>query len=146
MGDEDISGIMEKHYQFTDQGLLLAMENSALDPKLFSHEAHLRWGWLLLEYNSLEEAINKACTQLKQYTTHLGAFDKYNETVTIAAMRAIHHFRLKSEADNFMDFIVDCSRLKTSFKELMDAHYSENIFNSVLAKKQYLQPDKAPFN
>ena len=137
---------MEKHYQHTDEDLLLAMENSTLDPAIFSHEAHLRWGWLLLESNSLDKAIGKACSQLKRYTIQLGASDKYNETVTIAAIRAIHHFRLKSTADNFKDFIVESSRLKTSFKELMDAHYSENIFNSVLAKKQYLKPDKAPFD
>ena len=137
---------MEKHYQYSDERLVLAMENSALDPGIFSHEAHLRWGWLLLENNKLEEAIRKACHQLKQYTKHLGADDKYNETVTVAAMRAIHHFRLKSNTNNFKDFIAESSRLKTSFKELMDAHYSENIFNSKLARTQYMKPDKAPFD
>ena len=137
---------MEKHYQYSDELFLHAMENSALDPNVFSHEAHLRWGWLLLETNVLEEAIVKACSQLKNYTQHLGAADKYNETVTIAAMRAIHHFRLKSEADNFRDFISGASQLKTSFRELMDSHYSENIFKSPKAKRQYLEPDRAPFD
>ena len=137
---------VEKHYQFSDERLLNAMENSALDPSYFSHEAHLRWGWLLLENNDLDEAINKACNQLRQYTAELGAADKYNETVTVAAMRAIHHFRLKSESDNFKDFIAESSRLKTSFKELMNTHYSENIFSSAKAKKMYMKPDRAPFD
>ena len=137
---------MEKHNQYSDQRLLRAMEQSALDPVVFSHEAHLRWGWLLLENNHLEEAIDKACAQLRQYTKHLGAFDKYNETVTIAAIRAIYHFRLKSKTKNFRDFIAGAPRLKTSFRELMDSHYSENIFKSPLAKKQYLEPDKVPFD
>ena len=137
---------MEKHYQYSDERILVAMENSALDPEVFSHEAHLRWGWLLLNNNILEEAIEEACSQLRQYTQHLGASDKYNETVTIAAMRAIHHFRLKSKADNFRDFISEASRLKTSFRELMESHYSKNIFKSPEAKKQYLEPDKAPFD
>lgn len=137
---------MEKHYQYSDERILFAMENSALDPEVFSHEAHLRWGWLLLENNVLGEAIEKACSQLRRYTQHLGVLDKYNETVTIAAMRAIHHFRLKSNADNFRDFISEASRLKTSFRELMESHYSENIFKSPKAKKQYLEPDKAPFD
>ena len=122
------------------------MEQSALHPEVFSHEAHLRWGWLLLENNDLEEAIDKACNQLRHYTKHLGASDKYNETVTIAAMRAIYHFRLKSDANNFRDFISGAPRLKTSFRELMDSHYSENIFKSPIAKNQYLEPDKAPFD
>ena len=137
---------MEKHYHFTDERLMLAMENAALDPEIFSHEAHLRWGWLLLEHYELEKAIDKACSQLKKYTKKLGAADKYNETVTVAAMRAIHHFRLKSTKNNFRDFIAESSRLKTSFRELMNAHYSENIFSSASARIKYMEPDKAPFD
>ena len=137
---------MEKHYQFSDERLLQAMEISALDPAYFSHEAHLRWGWLLIENNGIENAIEKACDQLKSYTSKLGAEDKYNETVTVAAIKAIHHFRLKSKSDNFKDFIKASSRLKTSFKELMETHYSEDIFTNAKAKVKYMKPDKAPFD
>ncbi|MGI9548106.1 MAG: hypothetical protein ACR2MM_12760 [Flavobacteriaceae bacterium] len=136
---------MEKHCQYSDSQLMLAMENAALDPGVFTHEAHLRWGWLLLEACGLEVAVERACSQLKQYTAQLGVEDKYNETITIAAIRAIQHFRLKNKNESFYEFIDRAARLKTSFKELMSAHYSEDIFRSKKAKQKYLKPDLLPF-
>ena len=130
----------------TDSELLSSMERGDLDPTLFNHEAHLRWGWLLLENHGIETAIERACTQLKHYTRRLGLPDKYNETVTIAAMRAIYHFRLKSEKSDFNDFISAFPRLRTSFKELMGFHYSLDIFNNEHGKDNYIEPDLLPFD
>lgn len=137
---------MEAHCHYSDSRLMLAMENAALDPSVFTHEAHLRWGWLLIESYGLEMAIKRACYQLKHYTAQLGVEDKYNETVTIAAIRAIQHFRLKSGNESFYEFISRATRLKTSFKELISVHYSEDIFKSKRAKQKYLEPDLLPFD
>ena len=137
---------MEKHYTLKDPDLLQSMESGTLDSGLFSHEAHLRWGWLLLEEYGLVEGIERATVQLQAYTRKLGAADKYNETVTVAAMKAIQHFRLKVCADNFQEFIEKAPRLKTEFKALMDAHYSTNIFTSAAARKEYINPDKLSFD
>ena len=137
---------MEEHRYYSDEMLLEALETASLDPSLFTHEAHLRWGWLLLERNNLQQAIDKACSQLKAYTRSLGVAEKYNETVTVAAIRAIYHFRLRSKARSFDSFIQDTPKLSSSFKELMAAHYSENIFNSEMARKKYIDPDLLPFD
>lgn len=122
------------------------MEGAVLDPAVFTHEAHLRWGWLLLENNHQETAIAKACKQLLAYTSELGVPDKFNKTVTIAAMKAIDHFRKRYPASDFEDFITKAVRLKTSFKELMAAHYSRDIFADAVAKKVFQEPDLLPFD
>ena len=137
---------MEAHYKLTDSLLLKEMEQGNLDPRLFTHEAHLRWGWLLLKEYGLDQAIFKACSQLKRYTANLGASDKYNETVTVAAIRAIQHFQLKHNSDSFTEFISKAPRLKTSFKELLGFHYSKDIFKLNSAKSTFITPDLLPFD
>lgn len=137
---------MKGHNSLSDCELKDAMARGVLDPGLFDHEAHLRWGWILLKDHGLESAIRLACNQLRKYTEMLGAADKYNETVTVAAIKAIHHFRQKSETVAFEDFIREFPRLKTSFKELMLFHYSLDIFENQRAKEGFIEPDLLPFN
>jgi hypothetical protein len=83
---------------------------------------------------------------LQNYVASLGAKDKYNKTVTIAAVKAVYHFMLKSKADNFQVFISENQKLKTNFKELLNTHYSTDIFKSTKAKKEFLEPELLPFD
>lgn len=137
---------MEPHYSFSDDQFIEALEKATLEPHLFTHEAHLRWGWLLLERYGINEGRIRACRLLRQFTSAIGEADKYNETVTIAAINAIHHFRLRSSAINFRNFIKENPRLKTAFKELMATHYSGDIFSSEAGRQKYQEPDLRPFD
>lgn len=83
---------------------------------------------------------------MQQFVAFVGAKDKYHKTLTIAAMRAVYHFMLKSNSDNFINFIADFPQLKHKFKELMESHYSFDIFSSDKAKVEFLEPDLSPFN
>ena len=76
----------------------------------------------------------------------IGEEDKYNVTLTIAAIKAVHHFILKSEANRFDAFIQVFPRLKSNFKDLMNQHYGIDIYNSTEAKHQFLAPDLLPFD
>jgi len=137
---------LEKHYQLTDAEFEKQFANCTLDAKLFSHEAHLRLAWIHLDKYGIDQAIQSICLQLVNFVDSLGASDKYNKTVTIAAVRAVYHFMLKSETANFKDFIAENPRLKHNFKELLRFHYKTDIFNSELAKKEYLEPELLPFD
>lgn len=137
---------MENHYQLSDEQFLLALETTTLNPKLFSHEAHLRFAYLLIDYNGINTAIDKSCEQIKEYASSLGAKDKFNKTVTVAALKAVYHFMLKSESDNFKDLMEEFPRLKTNFKDLLSQHYGIDIFNSEIAKSSFLEPDLLPFD
>ncbi|UII77328.1 hypothetical protein LV716_06030 [Flagellimonas sp. HMM57] len=119
---------------------------SELPPALFTHEAHLRLAWIHVTKYGITAAVNNVTKQIRQFTRKHGALDKYNHTLTIAAVRAVYHFVLKSKSETFQDFIEEFPRLKFNFKELMVCHYGFDIYNSTLAKQEYLQPDLLPFD
>lgn len=137
---------MESHYELSNIEFENQFKNATLDPKLFNHEAHLRLAWIYIKNDGIDKAVEQVCNQTLNYTNYLGATDKYNETVTIAAVRAVYHFILKFETNNFKDFINEFPHLKFNFKELLAQHYQVDIFNSEVAKSSFLAPDLLPFD
>src|SRR5260221_2240378 len=121
---------MQDHFDLTDLEFEKQFANIALEPKLFNHEAHLRLAWIHITKYGIDQAIENICIQIQHYVEALGAKDKYNETVTIAAARAVYHFMLRSKTDNFKDFILENKRLKFQFKEMLRSHYHTDIFTS----------------
>lgn len=134
------------HFQFTNEQFKQQFASCQLNSELFNHEAHLRLAWIHITKYGIDDALENIQSQLKAYVKHLGARDKYNKTVTIAAVKAVYHFFLKSKSDNFQDFIAEFPRLKNNFKGLMGSHYGMDIFNSEKAKKEYVRPDILPFD
>lgn len=137
---------MTDHFQLSDVDFEKQFESCQLNPELFSHEAHLRLAWIHIKKYGIDKTLQNIQMQLKAYVKHVGAEDKYHKTITIAAVKAVYHFILKSESDNFQDFITEFPRLKHNFKGLMDSHYSVDIFSSKNSKKEYLEPDLLPFD
>lgn len=137
---------MEAHRHLSDEEFESQFAQCILPAELFSHEAHIRLAWIHISRYGVDQAIDNICTQLQAFTISLGAADKYNHTVTVAAIRAVYHFMLKSDCSHFRDFITEAPRLKTEFRQLMEAHYSTNIFTSATARKEFLQPDLLPFD
>ncbi|MVM35308.1 hypothetical protein GO755_35125 [Spirosoma sp. HMF4905] len=137
---------MEAHFALSDDLFEQQFKLCRLNPTLFSHEAHLRLAWIHVKKYGVEQAIENICDQLVCFVDSLGARNKYNKTLTIAAIRAVNHFINKSDTDNFSDFINQFPRLKFSFKELIACHYQVDIYNSKLAKTVYVEPDLLPFS
>lgn len=136
---------MQSHFELSDNDFELQFEDSSLDPALFTHEAHVRLAWIHLNKYGLEQAILNITGQLKKYVCVVGASSKYNATVTVAAIKAVHFFMGKSGSSNFKDFIAENPRLLTSFKELIGHHYVTDIFISEDAKENFLEPELEPF-
>lgn len=137
---------MQNHLDLSDAEFEATFSNSTLDPKLFSHEAHLRLAWLHITKYGIDTAVHNVKNQIKNYVAALGAEDKYNETVTIAGVRAVGHFVSHSGASNFPDFINEHPQLKDNFKGLLLSHYETDIFESETAKKTFIEPELIPFD
>ncbi|MEQ9261752.1 MAG: hypothetical protein RLP14_01190 [Owenweeksia sp.] len=137
---------MEKHFELSDSEFEQQFINCELNPEIFTHEAHLRLAWINIERYGMEEAETKIQKQLQKFVGFVGAKDKYNTTLTIAAIKAVYHFMLKSDSNSFEEFIAEFPRLKYKFKELMSCHYGVDIYNSEKAKAKYLEPDLLPFD
>ncbi len=136
----------ETHFDLSDREFEQQFANCSLNPALFNHEAHLRLAWIHIDKYGVEQAIKNIGHQLVEYVMALGAKDKYNKTLTIAAIRAVYHFKLKSHSTNFQEFILEHPRLKYNFKELIAFHYATDIFKSEQAKQEYLEPELLPFD
>lgn len=137
---------MENHLKLSDDAFEEQFRSCAFEPADFSHEAHLRLAWIHIQKYGIEKAEKNVQEQLLKYVGHVGAKDKYNSTLTLAAIKAVHHFILKSKADSFSNFIEEFPRLKYHFKELMACHYSFDIYNSPKAKRTFLAPDVLAFD
>ena len=137
---------MEAHFKLSDSEFEKKFTSCDMDPAIFSHEAHLRLAWLHIHQYGVDKAIENISNQLKDFVSAVGAEDKYNETLTIAAIRAVWHFKSKSHTNNFKDFIDAYPELKTDFKTLISSHYSFDVFNSEQAKKTFIEPDLQSFD
>ena len=137
---------MQSHFDITDDLFEQQFECCKFDPELFSHEAHLRLAYIHIKKYGLEVAIDNVCGQLVNYVNYLGAGDKYNKTLTVAAIKAVNHFINRSATDNFASLVAEFPRLKYNFRELMAAHYSTDIYNSAAAKLTFIEPELLPFS
>lgn len=137
---------MEQHFTLTDTEFEQQFQDCTLSPALFTHEAHLRLAWIHVTRYGTETAIQNVTSQLLQFVNVAGATGKYNHTLTIAAVKAVAHFVKRSSSGNFSDFMKEFPRLKTNFRDLMHAHYKTDIFQSAVAKKEFLEPDLLPFD
>lgn len=137
---------MEEHFSLSDTEFEQQFNNCVLNPAIFSHEAHLRLAWINIDRYGIEQAEKNIPIQLQKFVRFVGAADKYNKTLTIAAIKAVYHFMLKSKSENFQGFIAEFPRLKNNFKELMSCHYGFDIYHSKKAKVEFLEPDLLPFD
>ena len=136
---------MPDHFICSDAEFEQLFASGEMPPELFNHEAHLRLAWIHIRKYGTANAIEHISIQLQDFVRALGASDKYNTTLTIAAIKIVKHFMDKKELPAFSDFITEHPRLKTGFRELIATHYKTDIFNSDKARQNWLEPDLLPF-
>lgn len=136
---------MKSHSELSDNQFIEQFKDCSLDPSLFDHEAHLRLAWIHIKNDGVEMASKKIQDQLQKFVSHVGAQNKYHATVTVAAVEAVNHFMKKSSTETFEDFIAQNPQLKSNLKELLNSHYSFDIFQSSEAQHSFLEPDVQPF-
>lgn len=137
---------MKHHSQLSDKEFETLFEKAELPPSLFNHEAHLRLAWLYINKYGEEKAAAKTCKEIEQFDRLHGKGNKFNTTMSVAAIKIVHHFIKKSESKDFRMFIEEFPRLKTAFKALVDQHYAIDIFSNTEAKASFIEPDLLAFD
>ncbi len=137
---------MENHRQLSDVEFEAQFANLTFAASDFTHEAHLRLAWIHIKKYGVDQAVENVCLQIKALVDHLGVSEKYHATVTEAAVRAVYHFILNSQNEEFLSFMEENPQLISEFKALLNSHYSFDIFKSVAARQKFLVPDIAPFD
>ena len=118
---------MTTHENFNDSDFLNQIENCALNPDLFTHEAQLRLSWILINKYGLDIAILKNCKIKEQFYIKALKSNKFNLPLTKAYTGILHYFMGKSSSKNFDKLLREFPRLKYDFKELVKTHYGYNI-------------------
>ncbi|WP_109300353.1 hypothetical protein [Aquimarina sp. AU474] len=136
---------MEKHHELSDYEFETQFKKGSLSPSLFSHEAHLRLAWIYLKKYDQTKACDAISSQILNFATVNGDPDKFNKTVTVAAIKIVYNFLQKSKSSTFQDFIEEFPKLKFNFKELISCHYGFDIFSSTIGKQKFVEPDLLPF-
>ncbi len=137
---------MELHFNLSDSEFERSFESCSMKPDVFTHIAHLRLAYIHISRYGKERAIENIEAQLQQFVKFAGATNKYHKTLTIVAIHAVHYHMRKSKAEDFKDFLLEFPELKQDFKNLVNSHYSFDIFNSTEAKIRFLEPDLQPFS
>jgi hypothetical protein len=135
----------EQHMAFSDGDFVRQFASCQLEPAWFTHKAHLRLAWIYLQNHNLDEAIEQVRTDIKRFVAFAGAESKYNDTLTVAAVRIVNRFVKAYKTKSFEKFILANDELLTDFKALVMQHYKTDIFTSEVAKKRFINPDLIPF-
>ena len=74
----------------SEEELFRAFESLTLDPAHFTHRRHLAFGWRYLQRYGFPEGAARFVERLKAYVEHVGAADKYHETITWAYLALLN--------------------------------------------------------
>ena len=110
---------MEAHFQLSDVEFARQFEQCSLPPQLFTHTAHLRLGWILLQKMDAETAGKELCRQIAKFDRIHGDGTKFDTEITMNAVRILHNFMQQVNSTDFQDLLVGFPRLQTHFKELL---------------------------
>jgi hypothetical protein len=135
---------MEMHYTLDDQIFTEKFENCQLDPTWFTHEAHLRLGYLYIRRWGIGLASDKLCEGIARFDRVFGSGTKFHKTITKASAGIIGHFMRKAKATDFRTFIHEFPQLKYEFKRLLFTHYSSRLLDTTFSRTHYQKPDLLP--
>lgn len=132
---------MISHDQLNDEAFEKEFSACAMLEEVFTHEAHLRLAWIYLQKYGERKAELKTNEDIVRYTKFLGVAHIYNRTVTTAAVKIIAQLSKKLEGSTFNELLDAFPELMLDFKGLIGQHYSMDVFNSAIAKANYVEPD-----
>jgi hypothetical protein len=123
-----------------DDEFMDAVEACTLPDTAFHHRDHLRLAWIYVCRFGYPAGSERMAASIRRYATHLGATEKYHETVTRAWMDLVQH--AVARAQNALNF----DELVTANPDLADpkalaAYYSPERLASPAARQEWVAPD-----
>ena len=128
----------------SDEDFIAAFLECRLDAKCFDHRAHVRIAWLMLNRYPLEAAVERICSGIARFATHVGARDTYNRTMSEALARLMAHGGAGSSAMTWDDFIHANPWLVSDIRGMLARHYSTERLDSLDARQRFIAPDRLP--
>jgi hypothetical protein len=136
----------EKHHLLTNDEFEEKFSHCDMPAVLFTHEAHLRLSYIHITKYGLDKAIENLSTQIANCDNKYGDGTKFNKSLTIAAVKVMHHFINKAKATNFNALVKEYPQLKEDFLGLLKSHYKIDILTSEKTTEELLELDLLAFN
>lgn len=127
-----------------DDDFLRSLEDCTLPPQHFNHAGHIRLAWLQLRRLPFEQAVERTCTLIRQYATHLGAAGKFHYTVTAALLHLMREAGACDPALGHEAFLLRAAPLLADARGRLARHYSDELLASTAAREAFAAPDRAP--
>jgi len=147
-GEESIAPIIPQacndNDKMTDEEFLYAFEGATLPRTEWTHEAHVRMGYLSLCRMPLPEAIGYARERILAYNRAQGNFTGYHETITIAFLHHIAKRMRDNDEGKWESFRVAHAELIARGMEILLQNYTRDALFSHEARSAFLAPDIAP--
>lgn len=141
MSSPSSNEVTQPHNELSDIEFVRQFENLNLNPEWFSHEAHLRLGWVYSYIYNIEKSKEKIRNAIMKFDGKYGDGTKYHETITIFMLRLIYSREKQNISFTFNQFKERNSDLFGRSKELLRMYYSYDVLNNGKAKLEYLEPD-----
>ena len=126
----------------TNQQMKSSFQDCSQPEEFFTHESHIRMGWIYVQSMPLTDAIASFCQDLRAYTVHLGASDKYHETITWFYLMLINERSAKLTKDhNWAEFKEANPDLFAPSSRVLQQFFSESLLSAELARTTVMLPD-----
>lgn len=125
----------------SDDELIEAFEGLTLAPGAFHHADHVHLAFAYLRRHELFEGLERYRMGLKRFTAHVGASDKYHETVTCALVILIHERMIEgSESDDWGAFAAANPDLLDWKNGTFFTYYDRDVMHSDTARTTFVLP------
>jgi hypothetical protein len=120
-----------------DRNFLESFETCSLGAKCWTHAAHVRMGWLVLQTSpSFDEALIRIRNGILRFNSTKNSIG-YHETITVAFARIIDSRREPGQT-----FQMFAEKNKDLFeKNCLERFYSDATLRSEQARETFLEPD-----
>lgn len=127
--------------EFIDQVFLLT-----IDPKLFNHEAHIRFAWLVLRDFEFAQAQAHIHDSIKGLDQKFGNGMKYHLTMTHALIEIINNrIQQHTNLTQYTEFIAKNQDLIHAYKALLLQYYTEDLLFDSKGRQNFVNPNRLDF-
>ena len=125
-----------------DKEFLSSFEQCSLGSKCWTHAAHIRMGWLVLqEENSFESALKRIRQGIQRFNASNNSIG-YHETITVAFAQIINERRQLGDSwEMFAEKNRDLFE-----KSFLANYYSKALLASDEARASFVEPDIGPLS
>lgn len=123
------------------RNMLDEFEQLEIDAPEFHHRDHVRVAYEILEKYDFVDACARYARTIRAMAEKVGVPEKFNATITFAFMSLIAERKGQADTPGFESFLTLNPDLLD--KDLLTNWYSKERLTSLVARKQFLLPDKA---